>query len=73
MLGALAVIDRQLTLGTMLAINALAIGLLVAAVDAWSSSALQLQLLGSYIERIDDVLRTAPEQTRPGRRARAAG
>jgi ATP-binding cassette subfamily B protein len=60
-LGALQVIGGAISLGEMLAINALAIGLL-APLSAMVQSALQLQLLGGYMDRIDDVLRTDPEQ-----------
>ncbi|HMG53198.1 MAG TPA: peptidase domain-containing ABC transporter [Kofleriaceae bacterium] len=62
MLGALQVMSGAISLGEMLAINALAIGLL-SPLSAMIGSALQLQLLGGYMDRIDDVLRTAPEQT----------
>lgn len=61
--GAVLVIDGELTLGTMLALNALAAGFL-APLATLVESALQLQLLGSYIERIEDVLDTEPEQDR---------
>jgi len=61
--GALAVIDGQLGLGTMLAANALAIGFLTP-VASLVATAGQFQLLGSYVERIDDVLRAEPEQDR---------
>jgi ABC-type bacteriocin/lantibiotic exporter with double-glycine peptidase domain len=61
-IGALEVMSGSLSLGQMLAINALAIGLL-SPLSAMISSALQLQLLGSYMDRIDDVLRTLPEQS----------
>jgi ATP-binding cassette subfamily B protein len=67
-LGALQVTSGALTLGEMLAINALAVGFL-APLSTMVSSALQLQLLGGYMDRIDDVLKTEPEQT--GARARA--
>ncbi|HEX7839204.1 MAG TPA: peptidase domain-containing ABC transporter [Kofleriaceae bacterium] len=60
-IGALQVISGTITLGEMLAINALAIGLLTP-LSTMVSSALQLQMLGSYMDRIDDVLRTEPEQ-----------
>lgn len=59
--GALQVMAGHLTLGQMLAINALAVGLLTP-LSALVNSALQLQLLGGYIDRIDDVLKTDPEQ-----------
>ncbi len=63
MVGALLVLDGDLTLGTMLALNALAISVLVP-LRAMVGSAVQLQLLGSYVERLDDVFRTEPEQDR---------
>jgi ABC-type bacteriocin/lantibiotic exporter with double-glycine peptidase domain len=61
-IGALQVMSGAISLGEMLAINAIAIGLLTP-LSTMISSALQLQLLGGYMDRIDDVLRTAPEQT----------
>ena len=62
LIGALQVMSGAITLGEMLAINSLAIGLLMP-LSTMVNSALQLQLLGGYMDRIDDVLRTAPEQT----------
>jgi ABC-type bacteriocin/lantibiotic exporter with double-glycine peptidase domain len=62
LVGALQVMSGALSLGEMLAINSLAIGLLMP-LSTMVNSALQLQLLSSYMDRIDDVLRTAPEQT----------
>ncbi|MEM9488111.1 MAG: peptidase domain-containing ABC transporter [Myxococcota bacterium] len=59
--GAVLVMDGELSLGTMLALNALAAGFL-APLATLVESALQLQLLGSYIERIDDVLGSRAEQ-----------
>jgi ABC-type bacteriocin/lantibiotic exporter with double-glycine peptidase domain len=59
--GALLVLDGELTLGTMLALSALATGFfepvsnLVATID-------KLQLLVSYIDRIEDVMQAEPEQ-----------
>jgi ATP-binding cassette subfamily B protein len=67
-LGAMQVMDGTLTLGAMLAINALAMGFL-GPLSAMVNSALQLQLLSGYMDRIDDVLKTAPEQS--GKVARA--
>jgi ABC-type bacteriocin/lantibiotic exporter with double-glycine peptidase domain len=61
-IGALQVMSGTISLGEMLAINALAVGLL-SPLSTMISSALQLQLLGGYMDRIDDVLRTSPEQT----------
>lgn len=59
--GGLQVLNGSLSLGTMLALNALAGGFL-GPISTLISTALQLQLLRSYIERIDDVLKAAPEQ-----------
>jgi ABC-type bacteriocin/lantibiotic exporter with double-glycine peptidase domain len=61
-IGAVQVTTGALSLGGMLAINALAIGLLQP-LSTMVNSALQLQLLGGYMDRIDDVLRTPPEQS----------
>ena len=58
--GTLRVLDGDLTLGTMLALNALAMGFL-APLSTLVTTALQLQLMGSYIERIDDVMETPRE------------
>jgi ABC-type bacteriocin/lantibiotic exporter with double-glycine peptidase domain len=63
--GAILVLDGKIGLGTMLATTALATGFLTP-LASLMSSALQLQQLGSYIERIDDVLATEPEQRRHG-------
>jgi len=62
MLGALRVIDGGLSLGTMLAINAIAVGLLTP-LASLVNSGLQLQLLASYMDRVEDVLNTKPEQS----------
>lgn len=59
--GALLVLDGSLSLGAMLATTALATGFLVP-LQSLLASALQLQMLGSYVERIDDVLAAEPEQ-----------
>ncbi len=61
--GALLVLDGGLSLGTMLGLNAVAVGFLVPLANLLGT-ATQLQLLGSYIERIDDVMKTPPEQDR---------
>jgi len=68
--GGLQVLNGNLGLGTMLALSALAGGFL-GPIATLISTALQLQLLRSYIERIDDVLEAAPEQD-PGNVSRAA-
>jgi ABC-type bacteriocin/lantibiotic exporter with double-glycine peptidase domain len=62
-MGALLVIDGQLPLGTMLAAAAVASGFLMPLASLVQST-LQLTTLGSYIERIDDVFATEPEQRR---------
>jgi ABC-type bacteriocin/lantibiotic exporter with double-glycine peptidase domain len=59
--GASAVMAGNLTLGTMLAASALAIGFLTP-LTSLVSTAVQLQLLSSYMDRMDDVLDAAPEQ-----------
>jgi ABC-type bacteriocin/lantibiotic exporter with double-glycine peptidase domain len=59
--GAYLTLEGKIELGTMLATTALAGGFLVP-LNSLMTSALQLQQLGSYIERIDDVLATEPEQ-----------
>ncbi|HEX2195559.1 MAG TPA: peptidase domain-containing ABC transporter [Actinomycetota bacterium] len=59
--GALSVLDGNLTLGQMLALNALAAGFLTPLANLITTG-LQMQLLGSYMERINDVLNTEPEQ-----------
>ena len=59
--GALQVLSGSITLGTMLALNALAGGFL-GPLSTLISTSLQLQLLGSYLDRVNDVLETAPEQ-----------
>lgn len=61
--GALQVLKGNLTLGTLLALNVLASGFF-GPVSTLISSLLQLQLLRSYVERIDDVLKAPPEQDR---------
>jgi ATP-binding cassette, subfamily B, bacterial len=60
-IGAHLVLDGDLSLGTMLAASALAAAFL-SPLGSLVQSALQLQMLGSYVERIDDVLTTEPEQ-----------
>lgn len=60
-LGALLVMEGQLTLGQMLALNALAAGFLLP-VSNLVTTAFQLQLVGSYLARVDDVLEATAEQ-----------
>lgn len=59
--GTLGVLNGSLTLGTMLAVSALAVGFLTPLSNLIATS-LQMQLLSSYMERINDVLDTPPEQ-----------
>jgi ABC-type bacteriocin/lantibiotic exporter with double-glycine peptidase domain len=59
--GGLLVLDGQLSLGKMLALSALGAGFL-GPLTALVGTAIQFQELGSYIERIDDVLQTPREQ-----------
>lgn len=59
--GVSRVLLGEMSLGTMLGLVALGTGFLTP-LGALVSTALNLQLLRSYIERIDDVLETAPEQ-----------
>ncbi len=61
--GGLEVLNGNLSLGTMLAMNALAAGFLTP-LSTLVSTAVQFQLLGSYMERINDVLETPKEQER---------
>jgi ABC-type bacteriocin/lantibiotic exporter with double-glycine peptidase domain len=59
--GALLVLDGSLTLGTMLAINALAAGFFLPVSNLVATYG-QLQLVVSYIDRIDDVMQAKAEQ-----------
>jgi ATP-binding cassette subfamily B protein len=61
--GALLVVSGSLSLGTMLATASLATGFLTP-LSGLTASAMQLQTLGSYVERIDDVFSAEPEQRR---------
>lgn len=59
--GAFEVLEGSLSLGRMLAFNSLAMAALsplASLVGAWA----EVQLVGGYLERIEDVLATAPEQ-----------
>jgi ABC-type bacteriocin/lantibiotic exporter with double-glycine peptidase domain len=67
--GALFVMKGQLTLGAMLAFDVLAVSFLNP-LSKLVETALQLELVGRYLERINDVLDTPVEQTSGrGRRA----
>ena len=61
--GASQVLAGNLSLGTMLAVSALAIGFLTP-LTSLVATAVQLQLLASYMDRMDDVLDAPPEQDR---------
>jgi len=67
------VVGGQLTLGGMLAMTALAGGFL-GPLASLIATAVQLQLVGGYMERIEDILETPPEQDRaPRSTTRLAG
>lgn len=68
--GAHLVLRGELTLGVMLAANALAAGFLQP-LSQLVQAAIQFQLMGSYLDRIEDVLETPKEQE--GREVRPAG
>ena len=65
--GASMVIHGELSLGMLLALGALAAGFLTP-LSQLVATAFQLQLMGSYLERVNDVLDTPREQQGPGRR-----
>jgi ATP-binding cassette subfamily B protein len=69
--GAVVVLRGELSLGTMLALSALASGFLTP-LSTLVTTAFQLQLLGSYLERINDVLETPREQEEGPRKRPAA-
>lgn len=60
-LGVDLVLDQQLSLGTMLAAVGIA-AVFLAPLQSLVGNAQQLQLVGSYVERIRDVLDAEPEQ-----------
>jgi ABC-type bacteriocin/lantibiotic exporter with double-glycine peptidase domain len=55
------VLEGRMSLGTMLAVNTLALSFL-GPLASLVSTGQQLQLAGAYLDRIADVLKTAPEQ-----------
>jgi ABC-type bacteriocin/lantibiotic exporter with double-glycine peptidase domain len=59
--GSLLVVQGELSLGTMLALNALALGFLTP-LSTLVTTASQLQIMGSYLDRINDVFDTPREQ-----------
>jgi ABC-type bacteriocin/lantibiotic exporter with double-glycine peptidase domain len=62
-IGATSVMSGKMTIGMMLAMNSLATSLF-GPLSALVSSALELQLVKSHMDRIDDVLQTPVEQDR---------
>lgn len=60
--GGMLVLNGQMTLGTMLALNALAAAFL-APVSTLAGTGQQLQVVGGYLDRITDVLLAPREQT----------
>ncbi len=62
--GTLQVLHQHLQLGQMLALNALGVGFLTP-IASLVAACFRLQLVGSYLERVDDVLEAPPEQ-KPG-------
>lgn len=72
--GTWQVLEKQLTLGEMLALSALATGLLIP-LSNLVGTASQFQYLGTYLERLNDVLDASPERPldRPGASAQLRG
>jgi len=59
--GALYVLNGSMSLGTMLALNTLAVSFLTP-LSSLAATGQQLQLVGAHLERIADVIRAEPEQ-----------
>lgn len=59
--GALAVVNGEMSLGTMLAVNTFAVGVFTP-LSNLVSTGVQLQLIGTYLDRIADVRGTPVEQ-----------
>jgi ATP-binding cassette subfamily B protein len=59
--GAIYVLNGTMSLGTMLALNALA-GSFLGPLASLAATGQQLQLVGAHLERIADVIKTEPEQ-----------
>jgi HlyB family type I secretion system ABC transporter len=62
--GAWKVLNGDMSMGTMLALNALA-GAFLSPLVALAASGQQLQMVGAHLDRISDVLEAEPEQTLP--------
>jgi ATP-binding cassette, subfamily B, bacterial len=61
LVGSVWVLNGSITLGTMLALNALAMGF-IGPFSSLAGSAMQFQIMRSYLDRIKDVLEASPEQ-----------
>jgi ATP-binding cassette, subfamily B, bacterial len=59
--GALSVVNGEMSLGTMLAVNTFAVGVFTP-LSNLVSTGVQLQLIGTYLDRIADVRNTPVEQ-----------
>jgi ATP-binding cassette, subfamily B, bacterial len=62
-IGAMQVLQGQLTLGTMLALSAVAAGF-ITPLGTLVQTAIDFQTVQSYVERLNDVLHAEPEQER---------
>ncbi|PRQ08587.1 peptidase domain-containing ABC transporter [Enhygromyxa salina] len=62
LVGAVETIEGRLSLGTMIAVNALAASFLIP-VDDLLASASRLQLVGCYVDRVEDVLEAESERS----------
>lgn len=63
--GAMRVLDGHMTLGVMLAMNAFAMGFL-GPLSRLVGTISSIYLLGSYVDRIEDVIETEPERRTAG-------
>jgi ATP-binding cassette, subfamily B, bacterial len=70
--GGWQVLEGTLTLGNMLALSAVSVGFLLP-LSTLVQTAIQFQAVQSYVERIEDVLRAAPEQESTGGPPRLVG
>lgn len=61
LIGSYFVLNRAMSLGTMLALNAMATALLTPLASLVSTGQ-QLQMVGAHLERINDVIKAQPEQ-----------
>lgn len=63
--GGIMVLNGSISLGTMLAVTTLAVSF-IGPLSSFASTGQQLQLIGAHLERISDVMKSAPEQDRQG-------